>query len=167
MKGLHLSHADCALGRWHLGLGKAFDGDPDSEYLDIPHQSMHNVCETILAAVNSSQFNLVQLKRMLDELTDNSNRVTASLQRLEARLLMEEFQWGTNIETGPRISTFVSNRSSVWGTWNPAVASAPLPALPPMRYDEARDLGAELAINFRDSGYGVGRREFPPCGRGP
>ena len=27
---------------------------------------------------------------MLDDLTDNSNRVTASLQRLEARLLIEE-----------------------------------------------------------------------------
>jgi hypothetical protein len=55
---------------------------------------MHNICETILAAVNAPQFSLVKLQRMLDELTDNSNRVTASLQRLEARLLMEELSMG-------------------------------------------------------------------------
>jgi EAL domain-containing protein (putative c-di-GMP-specific phosphodiesterase class I) len=90
LKDLHIGHDECALGRWHLGLGKALDGDPDYESLDVPHRAMHNICETILAAVNSPQFSLVELKRMLDELTDNSNRVTASLQRLEARCLMEE-----------------------------------------------------------------------------
>ncbi|MGA7179823.1 MAG: EAL domain-containing protein [Thiobacillaceae bacterium] len=90
VQGLHISHAECALGRWHLGSGKAFGGDPDYESLDVPHRAMHNICETILAAVNSPQFSLVNLKRMLDELADNSNRVTASLQRLEARLLAEE-----------------------------------------------------------------------------
>ena len=94
LKGLHMSHAECALGRWHLGLGKAFGGDPDYESLDVPHRAMHNVCETILAAVNASQLSLVKLKRMLDELTDNSNRVTAALQRLETRLLMEELSTG-------------------------------------------------------------------------
>jgi EAL domain-containing protein (putative c-di-GMP-specific phosphodiesterase class I) len=94
LKGLHISHTECALGRWHQGLGKAFGGDPDYESLDVPHRAMHDICETVLAAVNSSQFSLVKLKRMLDELTDNSNRVTVSLQRLEARLLMEELSMG-------------------------------------------------------------------------
>jgi EAL domain-containing protein (putative c-di-GMP-specific phosphodiesterase class I) len=94
LDGLHHSHAECALGRWHLGLGKGFGGDPDYESLDVPHRAMHHICDTILAAVNSSQFSLVTLKRMLDQLTDNSNRVTASLQRLEARLLMEELSMG-------------------------------------------------------------------------
>ena len=94
LKGLHISHAECALGRWHFGLGKAFGGDPDYESLDVPHRAMHDICESILAAVTSTQFSLVGLKRMLDELTDNSNRVTASLQRLEERLLMEELSIG-------------------------------------------------------------------------
>jgi hypothetical protein len=44
--------------------------------------------------VIDTEFSLAQLKGMLDELTDNSNRVTASLQRLEARLLMEELARG-------------------------------------------------------------------------
>lgn len=93
LKGLHVSHAECALGRWHSGLGRKFAGDPDFESLDAPHRAMHDVCEAIFALVNS-QFSLVQLQRMLDELTENSNRVTASLQRLEARLLMEELSKG-------------------------------------------------------------------------
>jgi EAL domain-containing protein (putative c-di-GMP-specific phosphodiesterase class I) len=90
LKGLHISHAECALGRWHRGLGKAFAGDPDYEALDAPHRRMHGICETILGAVTSPRFSFGELQRMLDELTDDSNRVTASLQRLEARLLMRE-----------------------------------------------------------------------------
>lgn len=94
LKDLHISHDECALGRWHVGLGKAFDGDPDYESLDVPHRAMHNICETILDTVNSSQVSIMKVKRMLDELTDNSNRVTAALQRLETRLLMEELSIG-------------------------------------------------------------------------
>jgi hypothetical protein len=70
-------------------LGKSFAGDPDFDALDVPHRAMHDVCKAIFAAVDS-RVGLVALKGMLDELTDNSNRVTASLQRLEARLLIEE-----------------------------------------------------------------------------
>jgi EAL domain-containing protein (putative c-di-GMP-specific phosphodiesterase class I) len=90
LKGLLISHAECALGRWYRGSVGALGGDPDYESLDAPHLAMHNLCESILACVNSPQFSLETLKRMLDELTDNSNQVTASLQRLETRLLAEE-----------------------------------------------------------------------------
>ena len=54
---------------------------------------MHDICESIFSVIDT-EFSLAQLKGMLDELTDNSNRVTASLQRLEARLLMEELARG-------------------------------------------------------------------------
>jgi EAL domain-containing protein (putative c-di-GMP-specific phosphodiesterase class I) len=93
LKGLHTSHAECSLGRWHCGLGRSFAGDPDYEALDIPHRAMHDICEEVFALVNS-EFSLAQLQRMLDDLTDYSNQVTASLQRLEARLLMEELAKG-------------------------------------------------------------------------
>ena len=93
LKGMHTGHAECALGHWHCGLGKAFAGDPDYESLDVPHRAMHDICETIFSVIDT-EFSLAQLKGMLDELTDNSNRVTASLQRLEARLLMEELARG-------------------------------------------------------------------------
>jgi EAL domain-containing protein (putative c-di-GMP-specific phosphodiesterase class I) len=89
LKGLHTGHTECSLGRWYYGVGRSFAGDPDFDALDAPHRAMHDVCEAIFAAVNS-RFGLARLKGMLDDLTDNSNRVTASLQRLEARLLMEE-----------------------------------------------------------------------------
>jgi EAL domain-containing protein (putative c-di-GMP-specific phosphodiesterase class I) len=89
LKGLHTGHTECSLGRWYCGLGKSFAGDPDFDALDVPHRAMHDVCKAIFAAVDS-RVGLVALKGMLDELTDNSNRVTASLQRLEARLLIEE-----------------------------------------------------------------------------
>ena len=81
------------VGLWHCGLGKAFSGDPDDESLDVPHRAMHDICESIFSVIDT-EFSLAQLKGMLDELTDNSNRVTASLQRLEARLLMEELARG-------------------------------------------------------------------------
>ena len=38
----------------------------------------------MIFSVIDTEFSLAQLQGMLDELTDNSNRVTASLQRLEA-----------------------------------------------------------------------------------
>ncbi len=95
LKGLHINQAECALGRWHTGLGKVFAGDPDYESLAGPHQAMHDICETILAGLHSSQFSLAELQRTLDELTENSNRVTISLQRLETRLLMEELSMGS------------------------------------------------------------------------
>lgn len=94
LKGMHISHLECALGRWHAGLGQAFSGDPDYESLDAPHRAMHDLCATILATVNAAEFSLAALERLLDELTDNSNRVTASLQRLESRLLMDELSNG-------------------------------------------------------------------------
>jgi hypothetical protein len=93
LKGLHTGHAECALGLWYCGLGKAFAGDPDYESLDVPHRAMHDICESIFSVIDT-EFSLAQLQGMLDELTDNSNRVTASLQRLEARLLMEELARG-------------------------------------------------------------------------
>jgi EAL domain-containing protein (putative c-di-GMP-specific phosphodiesterase class I) len=89
LKGLHTSHDACALGIWYHGLGRTFAGDADFDSLDEPHRAMHDVCTAIFSAVDT-QSGLAPLKRMLDELTDYSNRVTASLQRLESRLLMEE-----------------------------------------------------------------------------
>lgn len=94
LKGLHTSHADCSLGRWHHGLGRSFAGDPDYDDLDAPHRAMHDICESIFALVNS-RFSFPRLQQMLDELTEHSNRVTAALQRLEARLLMEELSAGS------------------------------------------------------------------------
>jgi EAL domain-containing protein (putative c-di-GMP-specific phosphodiesterase class I) len=93
LKGLHISHSECALGQWHCGLGKEFSGDPDFESLDAPHRAMHDICGQIFSMVNSN-FTHLQLQQMLDELTDNSNRVTTALQRLETRLLMEELSKG-------------------------------------------------------------------------
>jgi EAL domain-containing protein (putative c-di-GMP-specific phosphodiesterase class I) len=95
LEGLHINHSECALGRWHVGLGKALAGDPDYESLDIPHRAMHDICEMVLEVVSSPQFSLLELKRLLDKLTENSNLVTGSLQRLEARLLMEEISVGS------------------------------------------------------------------------
>jgi EAL domain-containing protein (putative c-di-GMP-specific phosphodiesterase class I) len=89
LKGLHTGHDACALGRWYYGLGRSFAGDVDFDSLDEPHRAMHDVCKSIFAAVDA-QHGLAPLKRMLDDLTEYSNRVTASLQRLESRLLMEE-----------------------------------------------------------------------------
>jgi len=89
LKGLHTSHDACALGHWYHGLGRSFAGDTDFDALDEPHRAMHDICESIFSAVDK-QSGLKTLKRLLDDLTDYSNRVTISLQRLESRLLMEE-----------------------------------------------------------------------------
>jgi EAL domain-containing protein (putative c-di-GMP-specific phosphodiesterase class I) len=89
LKGLHTSHDACALGHWYHGLGRSFAGDADFDALDEPHRAMHDICESIFSAVDK-QSGLKTLKRLLDDLTDYSNQVTISLQRLESRLLMEE-----------------------------------------------------------------------------
>jgi hypothetical protein len=55
---------------------------------------MHGTCEGIFSALRY-RLNMMRLRAMLEDLTENSNRVSACLQRLETRLLIEELSQGS------------------------------------------------------------------------
>lgn len=89
LQGLHMAHDRCALGAWYYGEGQGFAGDRDFDDLEQPHRAMHQTCEEIFAAIHKGSGARV-MNRLLDDLTENSNRVVAGLQRLETRLLIAE-----------------------------------------------------------------------------
>ena len=92
---LHTAHTQCALGRWYYGAGQSFAGDPEFDALAEPHRAMHGTCEGIFSALRDRP-NMMRLRAMLEDLTENSNRVSACLQRLETRLLIEELSQGSS-----------------------------------------------------------------------
>jgi EAL domain-containing protein (putative c-di-GMP-specific phosphodiesterase class I) len=89
LQGLHTAHDRCALGAWIYGEGQSFAGDRDFDALEVPHRAMHQACEEIFAGIHQDS-GARRMNRLLDELTEYSNRVVASLQRLETRLLIGE-----------------------------------------------------------------------------
>ncbi len=89
LQGLHTGHTECALGRWYYGAGQNFAGDPDFDALADPHRGMHQACEEIFAAIENRS-DKAALKRLLEALSENSNRVATCLQRLETRVLIDE-----------------------------------------------------------------------------
>jgi EAL domain-containing protein (putative c-di-GMP-specific phosphodiesterase class I) len=90
-QNLHTSHTECALGHWYHGLGQALCGDPDFDSLDRPHQRMHALCAEMLDATHRrAPRDLIQ--NLMNDLAEQSNSLSSSLQRLETRLLFKELR---------------------------------------------------------------------------
>jgi EAL domain-containing protein (putative c-di-GMP-specific phosphodiesterase class I) len=89
LQGLHMGHRECTLGRWYYSAGQVFRGDPDFDALEKPHRRMHEICGQIFDAIQERS-NPQVLEARIEELSDDSSRVSTCLQRLETRLLIGE-----------------------------------------------------------------------------
>jgi EAL domain-containing protein (putative c-di-GMP-specific phosphodiesterase class I) len=85
----HLDETECELGRWYYGAGREFVGDPDFDSLERPHRAMHDLCAEVFAALREGDRRRI-LDELLDEISDNSCRVSACLHRLETKALIRE-----------------------------------------------------------------------------
>ena len=91
LRGLHISHTDCALGRWYYGAGRQFTGEPEFDALEQPHRRMHDICVFIVAAIRDRP-DRAMLEQLLAELSSDACQVSTHLQSLETRLLIRELQ---------------------------------------------------------------------------
>lgn len=88
---LHMNHEECALGDWYHGLGQVLSGDPDFDRLDRPHRRMHDLCAEMLDATRR-QAPRDRIRQLMTDLSEESNALHSTLQRLEMRLLFEELR---------------------------------------------------------------------------
>jgi EAL domain-containing protein (putative c-di-GMP-specific phosphodiesterase class I) len=85
----HLGETECELGKWYFGARSRFSGDADFDALEEPHRAMHRLCGEVFAALRAGDRRLI-LDELLHEISANSCRVTACLQRLETKALIRE-----------------------------------------------------------------------------
>ena len=85
----HLDETECELGKWYYGFGERFVGDPDFDALEAPHRAMHDLCNEVFSALRTGDRRRI-LDELLNEISANSCRVTACLNRLETKALIEE-----------------------------------------------------------------------------
>ena len=85
----HLDENQCELGKWYYGIGEKFVGDPDFDALEKPHRAMHDLCTEVFKALRTGNRQRI-LNELLNEISENSCRVTACLHRLETRALIRE-----------------------------------------------------------------------------
>ncbi len=85
----HLDETECELGKWYLGSGREFAGDPDFDALEAPHRAMHDLCAEVFRALRTGDRQHI-LSELLGEISANSCRVTTCLHRLETQALIRE-----------------------------------------------------------------------------
>ena len=85
----HLGETECELGNWYYGVRSRFAGDPDFDALEAPHCAMHELCSEVFAALKAGDKRRI-LDHLLNEISENSCRVTACLHRLETKSLVHE-----------------------------------------------------------------------------
>jgi len=85
----HLDETQCELGKWYYGIGEKFVGDPDFDALEKPHRAMHDLCAEVFKALRTGNRQRI-LNELLNEISENSCRVTACLHRLETKALIRE-----------------------------------------------------------------------------
>ncbi len=86
---LHMEHTHCALGQWYYGHGQELAKEPDFQCLELPHRRMHEICGQIFEAMEASA-NADVLEPLLQELSNQSCKMSGCLHRLETRLLLRE-----------------------------------------------------------------------------
>jgi len=89
LQTMHIDHYGCSLGRWYYGVGQEFSTDSDYQALEAPHRAMHATCEMMADALIRPRPEM-RLRQLLQQLSENSIRVSNALERLETRLLIKE-----------------------------------------------------------------------------
>ncbi len=85
-----LDHTACKLGRWYYSAGRLFDTVESYTQLEQPHIELHKIGEALLVAAQS-QCSMVELTRLIQNLSEKSLHVLEMLQALENHLHMDQY----------------------------------------------------------------------------
>ena len=85
-----LSHVECRLGKWYLGMGRQFSHHPSYLAIKQPHSDLHNIGNELLTLAHQQSIsNREQIINKMKDFSRVSGVVLTHLQQLEHEVMVE------------------------------------------------------------------------------